>query len=555
MEVYTVNIMEKIYKILWLKIFVATIIAILISIALYLLLKVPVKVLLTDVMGAERKYLSQMELPFFIAYTTILSAILSISIIRKVNSTQFNPSFKIMNQIKAGAYHPEDYKKIESFYKLIRTERTSKPKKFYDLPRYYPKSVYALTGGWRAGKTTASGMLLDIINKDKEIKVVSETYHDCFSFGNIDESISSFFKVLAIKTSIPEFNKLGQVSTPGLDMSINFGGFSIKKAFSNPILANEIRAQIFKDLSGKDGIHIVLIDDIDRLKPEEQYQWLKVIELLGKFNHKLVIILPIHIEEVTKNLSDTFKLNPQYIDKIIPLNNRLQVGVDVEYIKSLMSVSSRSTNRIKRIYTKYLISIGLRESISKQSSNIIQNKSEWFNEIYRGGISEIAYVFSQNLPTRNSSDGNSLSILNTKLDHTNTIWFTDQRNFEDSYINNLIWTTFLTTNTRGDDTITDQGYRNLRSVSLLHNIFDNQKYQIAGIGNYGRSPEIIDDSAWRDYWIEVLWPIARTIRKDKHISQYLTYQDIDREIALLMKTESELEERNVLSAFILERKF
>jgi hypothetical protein len=524
----------------------------------YLLIKPAVKLVLIDVINIPQALLARNEQLLFWIYVIVLSPIITFILVRLATSDSNTPSNKIVNQIQRAAYLYEDYRKVELYYKtFIRNERTQVAKKYYDVSKYYPKSVYALTGGWRAGKTTSAGMLLDVIRNDKSIEVGSETYHDCFNFGNIDESISIFFRTLSIKTGITEFNELGQVTTPRLDMGVSLGFLSFKKVFSKPIWANEIRSRIFTKLHDQKKVHVFIVDDIDRLMPSEQYQWLKVIEILGKFHNNLVLILPIHIEEVTKNLYDAYNLNPNYIDKIIPTKNRLAVGVDISYIKSLMSVSGRSPKRIKRIYTKYLISLALRQSISRQATRPISRKGEWYNEVYRGGISEIARVFSDKIPRR-AGIAEQLSIMGMNIGKDETIWFKENRvNYETSKLNGLLKSRFLTPiDSRNNDEIGESNFHNLRTVDLLYSIFGQQSYQVYSSGtHYGAMPTGLDDSAWRDYWNDALWPIARSVKNDTNLSQLFTYQDIDKEISALMKANSEADEQRILAGFVLQWKY
>jgi len=480
-------------------------------------------------------------------------------ILKQSNKYEKNlSSNQISNQIKSGVFDHEDYRKIQSFYlNHIKKERTQTPKVYHDLSKYYPRSVYALTGGWRAGKTTAAGMLLDIYNNDKKVDVASEMYHECFSFGNIDESISSFFKLLAIKTGITEFDKLGQVTTSGLDVGFSLGGISVKKALSSPIYSNEVKALISRKLNASESIHIVIIDDIDRLMPAEQYQWLKVIELLGKFHHKVTIIVPVHLDEVVKNLNDAFNLNHRYIDKIIPIENRVKVGVDLRHLRTIMGISDASNDRAKRLYSKYLISLGIRLSISEQANYQIRNRSEWFNEAYRGGISEIAYVFSQTLPNTDNNGG--LEVDGRHLSRHETIWFKESRkDYSHLSLNNLFWNVFLSPSPYNNlsvspDEIRENDFRHLRSIQVLYSVFGPNHFQVGD--SLGRMPNDMDDDTWEDYWLRVIWPISARIQKDSNIAKHFTYEMINKEIAKLMKTESEEDERTVLSEMVLKWKY
>jgi len=545
-----------IYKNIQLRVLLVAILNFIVLSGFYVLVKPVLKTLLFDTIGINQSYISIYEPIIFWSYVLTLTIVFTWLIIL-IESKKLVPNFRITNQITENTYQPEDYRKVNNYYKaFIKKEQTQFAKQFYDISKYYPKSVYALTGGWRAGKTTSVGMLINIIKNDKDNNIVSETYHDCFNFGNIDESISAFFQALAIKTGTSDFYKLSKVSTPSLDMGFKIGPFSFSYALSRPIWANEIRSLIFKKLHENVGQHIVVIDDIDRLLPSEQYQWLKVIELLGKFHNKLVILLPVHIEEVANNLQETYNLNSRYIDKIIPKKNRLPVGVDVSYIKSLMSVSGRSQLRVKRVYTKYLISLALRQSISNQVARKIVRKSEWYNEVYRGGISEIANIFSEKIPRRDSQTS-ELIVNDLVIGHDESIWFKQSKsNYDNNSLNSLLFSKFLYSHKDNDmtDEIGDTNFQRLRTVSFLYSLFGEQSYQYCSGANNYNVPKDIDDSLWKDYWIDILWPVAKLIKSDKNLSQLFTYQDIDREVVKLMKASSEDDERHILASFVLEWK-
>jgi len=187
-------------------------------------------------------------------------------------------------EIDTSAYLVRERAKVESYYQdVIKPNITDSPEAYMHIKKPYSRPVYSFTGGWLAGKTTAAGMLVKVIREDIEVEVGSETYHDTFNFGNVDESISSFFQMLSSKTNIELFKRLSEVSTPGADMTFDVGPLKLKKMISSSHSANKMRQNIHRKLNKTGKVHIVIIDDIDRLLPLEQAQWLRVLELLGQF--------------------------------------------------------------------------------------------------------------------------------------------------------------------------------------------------------------------------------------------------------------------------------
>jgi len=454
---------------------------------------------------------------------------------------------EISNEINENSYGHEDYQKMSDYYDdVISNNFSITPANFNIISARYPKSVYAITGGWRAGKTSASGMLVTILRKN--ISHSSETYHDTFNFGNVNESISSFFNTLAIKTSISEFKQLAKVSTPRFDMKFSFGPISIDRPVANDISANTIRRRIFEKLTSANKKHLVIIDDIDRLLPEEQIQWLRVIELLGKFNNQLIVIIPINIDQIKQGLNE-LGIPGSYLQKILP--EQIPVGVDIDFIKSQFNITSRTSDSIKRKYSKYMLSLVIRMAMSKMSSNAIKSHREWENDFGVGNFSSVALRIYRAIkfnPTRDENRG----IEALRVNPTETIWTDDnKKEFSATIFAQVIANAFKNLPRTGerDTEISRSDINLLRSILTLNAIFKDFKISVAGRSSSAEERESLE---WHDIWTKIMWEALKDAKTDPHLSEYFQYDLISDEISILKSLRTPKEENEILKALIME---
>ena len=520
------------------------------GVLIYAICRPLAKTILIDVFELNRSSLSHVEMvtmPIIVG----LFGILMVTVLVVKNIINSDNKY-IANELTDSTYGSYDVSKLKFYYKNTIKPNFENIPEFNVISKRYNKSVYAIIGGWRAGKTSAAGILLYILRKDeekrKDNKIISETYHDTFNFGNVDESIATFFSTLANKTGVSEFKRLGKVSTPGLDMNINLGIFTVKRPLEFTLAANKLRNRIYDKLKDQNGFHVIILDDLDRLMALEQVQWLRVIELLGKFHGKLVLIVPVHLGQIIKGL-DKYDLSAKYIDKILP--NKISVGVNIDFIRKKFGISDLSGDEVKKRYAKYLFSLAIRSSISKINSKDISIRTEWKNEFNLGNISGIGAYFKEGL-ARRGIENSQTSVIGHTLNYNDTLWFKESRgNYDSNEIFNLTKNSFLQGAFTETERIDSRDVNVLRRVDMLSYIFDDNSYVI-GTSQYNLDIDAVSD--WHDLWLENLWPIADSVSFDSNISEYFQYDFIEEEIARLKSIESLDDEINFFRKVVLDWK-
>jgi hypothetical protein len=387
-----------------------------------------------------------------------------------------------------------------------------------------------------------------MIRDDPPGEILSETYHDTFNFGNVDESIYSFFGSLAEKTNIDEFNMLAVVSTASVDMTFSIGPISIKSPFKRRIPTNEIRKIVFDKLTSMGGIHVVIVDDLDRLLPQEQAMWVRVIELLSKFQGRILLIVPVHILQLRLGLS-SMKLNAEYIDKILPY--QYPVGVNIEYIKSKFDLDGNDSSRQRILYSKYLISLAMRQVISRiaDSTHTITDSTQWLNEVDNGEVSDIVKELYSHIYTHKDG-GLNMIIGATDVNLSNqAVWLQDGlTSDDDSFLTSLIRYRFIPYSIKKPDNVNEGDVGRLKNSNNLLGAFNQQPFQI---GARHTRPDFSNTEGWGDYWIEAIWPAIEPITSDPNLATYFKYQLIDKEVAELMITDEE-QVAAILTSFILK---
>lgn len=500
------------------------------SLLLYALLRPIFRTLMVDIIGLPSNAIQQSEPLTMVVFVLIIAVLFPIGylLIRRYESESMY--IDIENTIEK--YPGKGSDEIIKFYENIIIHQLPKsPSTFFHIRNKYPRPVYTLTGGWLAGKTVAAGLLVKHMREDEaEGRIIgSEVYHDTFSFGNIDESILNIFKTLSIKTGIIEFEKLASISSPGLDMNFNLGPVSFKKSFETNHSANKLRANIYKKLHRSNKLHVVVIDDIDRLLPNEQAQWMRVIELLGQFYGSLILIVPINLRQVSVGLK-SINIPSSYLDKILPIENRLGIGVDIEYIRKKFNVRKIYE---KKLYAKYCMSLAIRIMIKEMENNSDMQADHWRTYAKTGYFSKLASIFAASLNI-NGSMGRDNS-----LDRITWSWpealHSSQtfKSFTDTHLGKLLNATYLI----NDHNEIKPNAIYIKYASTLRSIFADQSLQIR---HRDRSGEVFSpDMEVYDFWKDIAWKIVSGIDSDHALSNYFNYELIDKELEQLLNMDSQ----------------
>lgn len=167
--------------------------------------------------------------------------------------------------------------------------------------------VIAFNGLWGSGKTTATWAVINEVKEtlkaNKNVEKVEVIDKEFLLFGNSSEAISAFLREFAhklwtagfidVRDDIEQF--ILEV-TPANDsnymVTAGAGPFSISRPIK--LKAKDVTYDIIKTkflrLAGSQKVVILVLDDLDRLKPKEIVQLMRMVEKLRKIP-RIVIIL------------------------------------------------------------------------------------------------------------------------------------------------------------------------------------------------------------------------------------------------------------------------
>ena len=207
--------------------------------------------------------------------------------------------------------------------------------------------VVALNGLWGSGKTTATWAVINEIkktlaanNNEEKIEVVAKEF---LLFGNASESIASFLREFAhklwtagfvdVRDDIEQF--ILEV-TPANDSNYMVTAGAGPLSISRPIKlkAKDITYDVIKTkflkLAGSHKVVVLVLDDLDRLKPEEIVQLMRMVEKLRKIP-RIIIILPVYQAIITEAFKAELNLSPvaapTFVRKLIDYSVNLTNGL------------------------------------------------------------------------------------------------------------------------------------------------------------------------------------------------------------------------------------
>lgn len=245
-----------------------------------------------------------------------------------------------ISSLKGLGYEQDLPKVVNSLIDLIHGKQKEKLDK-----RGY---IVALNGLWGSGKTTATWAIINEVNKvlksnnnPEKIEVIDKEF---LLFGNVTESISSFLREFAHKLWVAGFvdvrDDIEQFIlevTPANDSSYmvtaGAGPFSISRPIKlkpKDITYDVIKSKFLK-LAGSQKVVVLVLDDLDRLKPEEIVQLMRMVEKLRKIP-RIIVILPVYQAIITEAFSSQLRLTsvaaPTFARKLIDYSVSLTNGID-----------------------------------------------------------------------------------------------------------------------------------------------------------------------------------------------------------------------------------
>lgn len=515
----------------------------------YIVLRPQLATLLVDIWHIPASVLSEPEAGVFLAYMLLCG----IALLRwrfYVRPQVFR--MRIADDITdTELYEPAVDMLYETWRKhLIDAQSVAE----YDIAARLHSTVFAITGHWRAGKTTAAGQFVQKLRHD-DIELRGEYYHDSFNFGNVSDSITSFFAQLAEMTRIEEFETLGQVSTPRLDSSIEIGPITINNPFQDIFTrqsTNVLRQTVHAKLQASSGSYVVIIDDLDRLKVDEQLMWLRVIELLGRFSGKIILLVPVNMTILEKMVEDAL-VSRQYIDKILPM--QLPVGVDLEYIRKRMLRNNLGFKR-QELFAKYVMSLGLRIAASEHELHRETSES-WRARLRAGEVSTVLRQLHRQLSFREGSNGfgsvqyyrefyfvkddgasqKEAMVLDTE--HDKRIIMSTGELYESFFGGELMKHDFGRRPFHQDqpNDFSADSARTIRSYGELQRLFGSVRYRYGKMTREASYSTLPDEVITREgsYWFDFVFPAIQQVESDSALSRYFSYRQIDREINMLVE--------------------
>lgn len=174
--------------------------------------------------------------------------------------------------------------------------------------------VIAINGAWGTGKSTATWALINELSKDMQDRLVVID-RSLLPFGSINESISAFLNefaaVLRYENIIDISGEIDQFileSTPNIEklgVTASFGPISLSRSFGKANNASNTNNLVdkFMKLRSKSKAVVIVLDDLDRLRPSEIVDVLRMVEKL-RVLPGVVVMLPIFkriINDAIKN--------------------------------------------------------------------------------------------------------------------------------------------------------------------------------------------------------------------------------------------------------------
>lgn len=251
----------------------------------------------------------------------------------KIKSTE-------IGDLKGLGYEQDLPQVVNSLIDLLHGEQKEKLDK-----RGY---VVAFNGLWGSGKTTATWAVINEVkktlkaNENKEkIEVVDKEF---LLFGNASESISSFLREFAyklwtagfvdVRDDIEQFIlEVTPANDSGYMVTAGAGPFSISRPIKpkQKDTTSDIIKTKFLKLAGSHKVVVLVLDDLDRLKPEEIVQLMRMVEKLRKIP-RIIIILPVYQAIITEAFKTELNLAPvaapTFVRKLIDYSVNLTNGLN-----------------------------------------------------------------------------------------------------------------------------------------------------------------------------------------------------------------------------------
>ncbi|WP_329553168.1 KAP family P-loop NTPase fold protein [Streptomyces sp. NBC_00696] len=197
--------------------------------------------------------------------------------------------------------------------------------------------VLAITGKWGTGKTSLLNLIANKLDQNENIRVIR--FNPWF-FSGTDQLMGFFFAELAGQLQDKE-KRSRRFKKAGVSIAERFTRYSaalsplkfvplagaalgaaqgissgVTQTFGQQVSVHEQRIEIIESLNKLDGRIVVLIDDIDRLSPQEIRDLLRLVRLNGSFP-RIIYVLCFDRVVVESALDGEGINGAAYLEKII----------------------------------------------------------------------------------------------------------------------------------------------------------------------------------------------------------------------------------------------
>ncbi|HVI68997.1 MAG TPA: P-loop NTPase fold protein [Magnetospirillaceae bacterium] len=236
--------------------------------------------------------------------------------------------------------------------------------------------VIAIYGAWGTGKTFASKRFLQVLKENSvfnDEKTIKTFVFDLLSFGNITESVSNVLTEIGaqlfadgiadvrdhlrqmVLDATPSENTNAALSIMGVTISKN-----IQTSSKSKDNKSELKEQ-FKGVVAKGHRLVIVLDDLDRMKPNEIMIVLRMVENFREIPG-VIFLLPFNKASVTNGISDELKLDQAagyvFLRKFIKAS--LTIQLDINDLRN--SFTCEFTNQCTKINAVDHFGISLAET-------------------------------------------------------------------------------------------------------------------------------------------------------------------------------------------------
>lgn len=199
-------------------------------------------------------------------------------------------------------------------------------------------AVLAVNGEWGSGKSSAINLIQHHLSREVDKGEIVIVKYNPWWFSDRDTLILAFFRELngAIGPSLPQklrksISKMGErisslgavigavaeYKLPGVGKMISAGASLIGRMTSSDASAEEEHNQISQALSGQSKRFVVIIDDIDRLSPDDVLTVFRLVKSVGRLPN-VIYLLAFDRNIAERIVSEKFPSEgASYLDKII----------------------------------------------------------------------------------------------------------------------------------------------------------------------------------------------------------------------------------------------